>query len=85
MRSKCDIKRLTEGSVSKPMKTPKTKFEVSPPKNVVDTFQVKTTPEQQIFPEGLTKILLGVPMNPIFNFFERADIELSESIYFYPL
>ena len=42
MRNKHDIK----SSVSMPLKTPKTKFEVNPTK-------------EQIFPEGLAKILLG--------------------------
>ena len=36
------------------------------------------------FPSGLAKILLGVPMDPILNFLERADKELSENVYFCP-
>ena len=45
---------------------------------------MKTTPSQQIFPEGLVKISLGIPMDPILNFLERADRELLENVYFYP-
>ena len=44
---------------------------------------MKTTPSQQIFTKGLTKILLGILMDPTLNFLERADRELSENIYFY--
>ena len=68
-----------------PLKTPKTKLEVIPQKNVErDTFQVKTTPSRQIFPEGINKIWLGIPMDPILNVMDRADRELSENIHFNP-
>ena len=67
MRSKHDIINLTTSSYS-PVKTPKPKSEVIPPKDVGDSFYVKITPLQQIFPKGLTKILLGIPMDPILNF-----------------
>ena len=30
----------------------------------------------------LTKVVLGVPMDPILNFLERGDRELSENVYF---
>ena len=46
---------------------------------------MKTTPSQQIFPKVLSKILLGIPVDPILNFLERADRELSKNVYFYPL
>ena len=36
------------------------------------------------FPKGHAKILLGTPMDPILNFLERADRELSENVYFCP-
>ena len=46
-----DIKNLTASSYSVPLKTPKTKLEVLPPKDVEgDKFQVKTTTSPQIFP-----------------------------------
>ena len=41
--STCDIKDMTASSVSVPLKTPKTKFEVIPLKEVGDTSLVKTT------------------------------------------
>ena len=51
MRSKHDIKNLTTGSYSVPLKTPKTKFEVIPSKHVEgDTFYMKTTLLREIFP-----------------------------------
>ena len=69
MRSKHDIKNLTASSYSVPLKTPKTKLEVPPPKDVEgDTLLVKTTLSRQIFPQGLAKILLGTAMDPILNF-----------------
>ena len=69
---------MTASSVSVPMKTPKIKSEVIHPKDGEgDTFYVKTTLSQQIFPKGLNKILLGIP---ILNLLERAD---RENIYFY--
>ena len=46
------------------------------------TSEAKTTLSQQIFPKGLAKVLLAIPMDPILNFLERADRELSENIYF---
>ena len=80
------IKSLTVSSYSVLLKTPNTKLEVIPPKDVEgDTFQVKTTPLRQIFLKGLAKTLLGLPVNLILNFLERADRELSENVYFYPL
>ena len=80
-----DIKNLTINSCSVPLKTPKTKLEGIPPKHVEgDIFQVKTTPLQQIFSKGLTKILLGRPIDPILNFLQRANRELSQNIYFLP-
>ena len=64
-----------------PLKTPKTKLEVIPPKDVEgDTLLVKTAPWQQVFPEGLAKILLGIPVDPVLNFLERADREPSENV-----
>ena len=63
--SRRDIKNLTSSSYSVPLKTPKTKLGVIPPKDVEG--DVKTTSSQQIFPQGLTKILLGILMNPILN------------------
>ena len=39
-------------------------------------FKVKTTLSREIFPKGLAKILLGIPMDPILNFSEGADREL---------
>ena len=40
---------------------------------------MKTNLSQQFYSKGLPKILLlGIPMDPIFNFLERADRELSE-------
>ena len=73
--SRHDIKNLTATSpYSVPLKTPKIKLEVILPKDEEDdTFQVKTTPSRQIFPKELSKILLGIPMNPILKFLERAD------------
>ena len=80
MRSKHDIKNLTASSVSVPPKTSKTKCEVIPPKDVEeDTSYVITTPSQKISP----KLSLVVPMDPILNFLERTDRDLSENIYFY--
>ena len=38
---------------------------------------MKTTPTSEIFPNGLSKILLDIPM-------EKADRELLENVYFYP-
>ena len=35
---------------------------------------MKATPSRQSFPEELAKILLGIPLDPILNFLERADI-----------
>ena len=52
---------LGPSSVSVPLNTRKTKFEEIPLKDIEgDTFQVKTTPLRQIFPERLAKILLGI-------------------------
>ena len=69
-----------------PLKTPKTKSEGILPKGVEgDTFYVKATPSQQPFPKGLTKILLGISVDPILKVLERADRELSENMDFYPL
>ena len=34
---------------------------------------MKSAPSRQILPEGLAKVLLGIPMDPILNFLERAD------------
>ena len=79
--SRHDIKNLTASSVSVPLKTIKTKFEVISPKDVdEDTFQEKTAPLRQISPKALSKIVLVIPMDPILNFLERADRELSENI-----
>ena len=65
-------KNLTACSYSMPLKTPNTKLEVIPPKDVeADTFEMKTTPPRQFLPKGLTKILLGIPMVPILNFLGR--------------
>ena len=51
-------------------------MEVIPPKDVeLDTFLVKTTLSRQIFPEELTKSLLGIPMDPILNFGKSRQIE----------
>ena len=70
--SRHDIKNLTTSSYSVPSKTPKTKLEVIPPKDVEeDTFQVKTSPSRRIFPKWLAKILLGIPMDPILNFYKE--------------
>ena len=60
-----------------PLKTPKTEFEAIPPKDVEDTFQVKTTLSRQVSPEGVSKISLGIALDPILNVLERADKELS--------
>ena len=47
---------------------------------------MKTTVLRQIFPKGLAKILLRVPMDPVLNCVERKDRrKLSENIYFYSL
>ena len=80
------MKNLIARSYSVPLKIPKTKLEVIPPKYAEgDSFQVKTTPSQQIFPEGIARSLLVIFMDPILNFLERAGRELSENVYFYPL
>ena len=63
-------------SYSVPLQTPKTKLQEISPKDAGDTTLMQTTLSRQIFPEGLTKILLGVPMDPILIFLERADREL---------
>ena len=42
---------------------------------------VKSTPSQKIFPNLLAKILMGIAMDPILNFLERAERELSENVY----
>ena len=56
MRGKHDIINLTTSSYFVPMKTPKTKLEVIPPKDEEgDTFYVKTTPLQQIFAKDSLK------------------------------
>ena len=34
------------------------------------------------FPDGLVKILLGIPIGPILNFLERTERELSENVSF---
>ena len=60
------MKNLNKISVSTLLKTPKTKFEVIPPKNVGgDTFQVNTTPSRQISPISLAERLLGRGMDLI--------------------
>ena len=46
---------------------------------------MKTTLSPQIFPKGLAKILLGIPMDPILKFLQRADRQLSEKVHFCPL
>ena len=69
--SKHDIKNLTANSYFVPLKTPKTKLKVIPPKDEVgDTCYVKTTPSQQCFPKQLTKILLGILMDSFLNFWK---------------
>ena len=37
------------------------------------------------FTQKLAQILLGIPMDPILNFQEKANRELPENIYFYRL
>ena len=69
MRSKHDIKNMTASSVSVQLKTPKTKFEVIPPKDEEgDTFHMTTTQSRQISAKELAKILLGIPMDSILGF-----------------
>ena len=76
---------MTTSCYSVPLKTPRTKLQVIPPKDAEeDTFQVKTTPSRKTFPEVLIRSLLGIPMDPILNTSERADKELSENVYFNP-
>ena len=78
-----DIKNLTTSSYSVPLETLNTKLEVIPPNDAEgDTFQVKTTLSRLIFPQGLAKILLGIPMDLVLNFLQRADRELSEMYTF---
>ena len=45
---------------------------------------MKTTQSLQIFPKERAKIVRGILIDPILNFLERADRELSENVYFYP-
>ena len=76
-----DIEDLAASSYSVLFKTPDTKLQVIPPKDEEgDTFCVKFTPSQQIFPKGLAKILLDIPMDPILNILESADRELLETV-----
>ena len=44
---------------------------------------MKTTLLQQIFLEGLAKILLDIHVDPILSFLERLDRKLLENVYFY--
>ena len=50
--SRLDIKNLTTSSYSVPLKTPKTKLEVIPPKD----YKTEDTTSSQIFPKGFAKI-----------------------------
>ena len=73
MRSKHDIKNLTKSSVSVPLKTTKTKFELIP---------LKMQKEIHLSEDySITTNLLDIPMDPNLHFLERADREHSENRY----
>ena len=84
MRSKHDIKNLTAISYFVPRMTPKTKLEGIPSRCrrryiLSEDYSIATN-----FFKRLTKVLLGIPMDPILSFLGRAGRELSENTYFYP-